>query len=139
MATKSAPARTKRDIESAIEAALHLADRLVEVGRDSQSLALAKEAIELANANLFLTFRPVRAKKRTLNKITAGVVTLGVAPPPVALYQGPTSRDKIKQTKPGAASAVAGDSGRRSPTESEPQDSGREETSLGNVNRGDRI
>ncbi|HEV8068326.1 MAG TPA: recombinase family protein [Planctomycetaceae bacterium] len=139
LATKSAPARTPRDVNSEIEAAVQLAGRLVEIGRDAQNLALAREAIDLANANLFLRFQPIRAIKRTMNKIAGGVVTLGTAPPPVALYDGPTSRDKIKNTNLGAANAVPEQSGRRSPTESEAQDSGREGTSLGNVNRGDRI
>jgi hypothetical protein len=139
LATKNASLETPRNADMEIEAALQLADRLVEVGKDSGSLELAKEAIDLANAKLFLTFRPIRTKKRTLNKIAGGIVTLGAARPPVPLYDGPTSRAMLKQTKPGSANAVPEDSGRRSPTDPEPKGSGREGMSLGNVSRGDRI
>jgi len=40
----------------------------------------------MLNARLFLDFRPVRVKKRVLNKITGGVVTLGNASPPIKIY-----------------------------------------------------
>ncbi len=104
-----------------------------------EGYAMAKEAFGLANAKLFLRFQPVRKKRRTVIRIAGGVVTLGAAPPPVTLYDGPTSRKKVKKGNPRAANAVSKGSGRRSPTESEPQDSGREGSSLGNVNRGERI
>lgn len=138
LTTKSAPPRTRRDVDSEVQSALQLVDRLTEASADVQNLALAKEAIDLANGKLFLQFRPLLLKKRTVNKITGGVVTLGAARPPMALYEGPTSRDRIKQLNPEAANAVPQGSGRRSPAESEPKGSGREGTSLGNVNRDDR-
>ena len=58
---------------------------------------MAKEAFGLANAKLFLRFQPVRKKRRTVIRIAGGVVTLGAAPPPVTLYDGPTSRKKVKK------------------------------------------
>jgi hypothetical protein len=139
LATNNASLQTPRNADMEIEAALQLADRLVEVGKDSHNLELAKEAIDLANAKLFLTFRPIRTKRRTLNKIAGGIVTLGAARPPVPLYDGPTSRDMLKQTKPGSANAASENSGRRSPADPKPKGSGREGMSLGNVNRGDWI
>jgi hypothetical protein len=130
-ATEMRPETTSNE-ESEVEAALAFADRLAELVSDAENFALA-------DAKLFVRFQPVQKKRRTLNQMTGGVVTLGAAPPPVALYEGPTSRDKIKQSNPGAAQAIPEDGGRRSPTELEPNGSGREGTSLGNVSRGDRI
>ena len=48
-----------------------------------------------------------------------------------------TGRDKIKKTSPKGTAAVHGRIERRSPAASEVQDSGGEETSLGNVSRGE--
>jgi hypothetical protein len=131
--------RQRGDVDAEIDAVLKLADHLVELVSGTENCAVAKEAIELANVRIFLSFRPVRRGKRLLNQVTGGVVTIGAAPPPVALYEGPTSRHKIKRMIPRAATAATKDGGRRSPTDSEPNGSGREGTSLGNVNRGDRI
>jgi hypothetical protein len=125
--------------ETDIEAALDFAKRLSELVSNERDFALATEAFSLANAKLFVKFKPIPKKRRTLNQIVGGVVTLGTAAPPIGLYEGPTSRDKIKKTSPEAATAVQGPGERRSPTSSEVQDSGGEETSLGNVSRGDRI
>ena len=113
-------------------------DRLTELASNAENFALAKDAFELADAKLLVRFQPVLKKRRTLNQNTGGVVTLGTAPPSVALYAGPTSRDKIKRRN-AAANATTEDGGRRSPTNTEPKGSGREGPSLGNVNRGDRI
>jgi hypothetical protein len=124
------------DAETDIGAALDFAKRLSELVSNGKDFALATEAFALANAKLFVKFKPIPKKRRTLNQIVGGVVTLGTAPPPIGLYEGPTSRDKIEKTGPKAAQ---GPCERRSPTPSEVQDSGGEETSLGNVSRGDRI
>jgi hypothetical protein len=138
MASK-ARIRSTLDEEAEVEAAIQVLDRLAELRQTVEGYAMAKEAFGLANAKLFLRFQPVRKKRRTVIRIAGGVVTLGAAPPPVTLYDGPTSRKKVKKGNPRAANAVSKGSGRRSPTESEPQDSGREGSSLGNVNRGERI
>jgi hypothetical protein len=118
---------------------LRLAQRMSEIAGDSDRLALATEAIQLADVKLFVRFRPIRQGKRSLNKVAGGVVTIGAAPPPINLYQGPTARKSIKKTSPGAANAAPGRIGRRSADRSDRLGSGREGTSLGNVNRGDRI
>ena len=131
------PTRTPRDIDSEVEAAVRSADCLIEVARDPKNLPMAKEAIDLANARLFLSFRPARPTNRAVNKIAGCGVTLGTAPPPVTLYDGPTGRAKLKQQSRTPANADVGHDGRRSPTD--PKDSGPEGTSLGNVSRGDWI
>jgi len=106
-----------------------------ELAAQADQLGSAREVFRLVNARLFLGFRPVKVKKRVLNKVTGGVVTFGEAPPPIEIYQGPTARRKIKGP---AASDAAGPGGRCSPTPPERSiDSGREGKSLGNVNRGD--
>jgi hypothetical protein len=131
--------RSSLDEEAEVEAALQVLDRLAELAREGHNYALDKEAFELANAKLFLRFQAVPKKRRTVNRIASGVVTLGAAPPPVALYEGSTSRKRVKRLTPGDPSDAKKKGGRRSPTTSEPQDSGREGSSLGNVSRGDRI
>jgi hypothetical protein len=127
------------DTEAEIEAALAFANRLSELASNGENFALAREAFELANAKLFVAFKPIPKKRRTVNQISGGILTLGTAQPPVVQYAGPTSRKQINKRKPGAANAIPGNGGRRSPAESEPQSSDGEEMSLGNVNRGDRI
>jgi hypothetical protein len=131
--------QTPRDVEAEINAALELGDRLTKLAEDSVNLPLATEAIKLANLKLFVRFRPIQEGKRSLNKVAGGVVTLGAAASPVPLYEGPTSRERVKELIPRGADNVSKARGRRSPTKSEPQDSGGEGTSLGNVSRGDRI
>jgi prepilin-type N-terminal cleavage/methylation domain-containing protein len=85
------------------------------------------------------TLANIRQGKRSFNKVAGGVVTIGAAPPPITLYQGPTARKSIKKTSPGAVNAATGRIGRRSADRSDRSGSGREGSSLGNVNRGDRI
>ena len=90
----------------------------------------------MLNARLFLDFRPVRVKKRVLNKITGGVVTLGNASPPIKIYDGPTSR---RQVKGPVASCATGLGERHLPSPPEGSiGSGKEDKSLRNVNRGER-
>jgi hypothetical protein len=99
----------------------------------------AREAIGLAYVKLFVRFKPEQVKRRVLNQVAGGVMTLGAAPPPFTPYKGPTSRSKVKRKAQKAAIATTGPGGRRSPTTPKPDGSGREGTSLGNVSRGDRI
>jgi hypothetical protein len=99
-------------------------------------LKLAGEAIRQANAKLFLAFRPVTVKKRTLNRIAGGVVTLGDEDPPIEVYQGPTARDRVKPLS-GKQSAIEGCGDRPINNTESPIVSDREEKSLGNVSRAD--
>ena len=45
---------------------------------------------ELGNLRLFLKFEAIQPKKRIINKVVGGVVTIGSAPAPIEIYQGPT-------------------------------------------------
>ena len=79
-----------------------------------------------------MRFEEVQRKKRTVNHVSGGVVTLGAAPPPVALYEGPTGRRALNSQMP--AAGVLLPAGAES---EEPIGPGREGTSLGNVSRGE--
>jgi hypothetical protein len=138
LAALEASKASKGDIETEVQAALGLATRLEKL-LESGDLTAVREAIELTNAKLFVRFKAVKEKKRILNKVSGGFVTLGAAHAPVALYQGPTSRKEIKNTNPRATNAVKGRIGRGRPSRSKTSGSGREGESLGNVNRDDRI
>src|SRR5262249_11359006 len=89
------------------------------------------------NVRLFVRFRPVQEKKRKLNKLVSGVVTFGSAAPPVEIYRGMTSRQKVKG--PATPDSAAGPGLPTPPPPTGPLDPGREGESLGNVCRGDWI
>ncbi|REJ90037.1 MAG: hypothetical protein DWQ34_18230, partial [Planctomycetota bacterium] len=120
------------DIDAEVDAALQCLGQLDDVVEQEGNHRLARELFEVVNARLFLAFRKQPLKKRVVNRLHAGVVTLGDAPPPIYIYSGPTARHKVKHT----AAVVAAESGE--PNSSAPPSDG-EGKSLGNVNRGDRI
>jgi hypothetical protein len=88
------------DIDAEVEAAIGLATHLSEIASDPDRLSLAAQAVELANLRMFVSFHPVQAGKRVLNKVAGGVVTIGAAPPPIALYHGPTSSEEHQENEP---------------------------------------
>ena len=119
------------DPQKEVTAALALLDRLPEPASKSDNLGAIGGALALVNLRMFLAFEKRQVKKRQLNKVAYGVVTLGNAPPPVPLYSGPTGRRELKN-----AAALAAGLGGQLPLP-DPV-SGREGNSLGNVSRGDR-
>jgi hypothetical protein len=121
------------DIEAEIAQTMAVAEQLTELATREGSLETARQIFSLTNARLFLQFKTVQVKKRVLNKISGGVVTFGDAEPPISIYEGPTSRSRIKSEKKPASSGT---------DPSRPEIcvvSGQEDRSLGNVSRGDRI
>jgi hypothetical protein len=139
LATLEAAMSSATDIDAEIDAAVDLARRLGELA-DAKTLAMATEAVQLANARLCVRFAPVKLKKRFVNRVTGGVVLLGAAPLPFTPYEVlTTSRSEIKKETLGGAAAATGPGGRRSSSQPKPKSSGGKGTSLGNVNRGDRI
>jgi hypothetical protein len=121
--------------EAEVEAALAVLGRLPKLVADQHNLAAIGKAFGLVNLRLFLKFKKVQVKKRTLNRLDHGVVTFGEASPPVPLYAGPTGRRAIAaNTAALVAASPEGDV-----TLPDRLGSGREDKSLGNVNRGDRI
>jgi hypothetical protein len=125
-----------RDAEAEAAAALALLGRLSEWAARAEDYAAVGELFRQVNVRLFARFRPVRVKKRLLNKLVGGVVTFGSSAPPVAIYGGPTAREKL--TSPAAGGAAGpGDPG--SPAVAKPFGPAQGGESLGNVSRGDWI
>ena len=120
--------------DAEIDAAMAVLDWLPELAADGANLVDVGDAARLVNFRLFLGFKPVQVKKRTLNKVARGVVTVGDDPPPVALYTGPTGRRAMKSN---VAAMVAAGPGEARPALPDRLGNGREGESLGNVNRGE--
>jgi hypothetical protein len=117
------------NVDAEVQSALAVVDRFSDFEAANQLAALT-ELFTITNARLFLRFKKVQLKKRSVNKLACGVLTIGAVPPPIELYSGPTSRMKIgldvtpqNTENPSCDSFVSGSEG----------------NSLGNVNRGDRI
>lgn len=125
------------DVEAAIHTGMQIVLRLAELISTSDCLRSAGEIFRLVNARLFLGFRPVRVKNRTLNKTKGGVVTFGDDPPPIRIYEGRTARREVKSST--ASAAIGPGEWRPSPPPESCAVSGREDKSLGNVSRGDWI
>ncbi len=121
------------DIDAEIDAAVAFANRLSDLATDDNNLPAVTQLIRATNARLYLRFRPQKLKTRMVNKLVGGVLTIGSVPPPIEIYQGPTSRSKIdSQGLP-----IAGGSNANFVTKQ--IGSGSEGDSSRNVNRGDRI
>jgi len=128
---------TTGDADSAVDNAMEIVHQLTSLSCNGDNLGEARQIFELLNARLFLGFHAVKVKKRILNKPNGGVVTFGDAPPPVELYQGPTARKKIKG--PTTSDAAGPDERCLPPPPESCVNSGREDKSLGNVSRCERI
>ncbi len=116
---------------------MEIVRQLTELAQEGEDLGAARQVFNLLNARLFLGFHPVRGKKRTLNKINGGVVTFGNAPPPIEMYDGPTSCKKIKGPVGSVAAAlVSGSRPHHQKAVLTPVVRGK---SLGNIGRGERI
>ena len=105
--------------ENDVDAAIAFAENLTNLVENENGLDQARQLFELTNLRLFLKFQKVQVKKRKLNRVAGGILTIGSQPWPIEPYNGPTSRDKILK--------------------SESVYSGEEGNSLGNRNRDDRI
>jgi hypothetical protein len=124
----------KVDVEAEVGAALGTLDRMGELAADPMNLGAIGELFRSLNARLFFRFREVRPKKRTINRVSGGVVTFGATSPPVRLYEGPTGRRALNGTPVTAGQLPAGATLAMGPN---PNDS--EGGSLGNVSRGGGI
>ena len=122
--------RINPDIE--VASMLKFADQLYQLAEDSRNLPAIGELFKKLNIRMFLRFIPVQKKKRVENKLAGGVLTIGAAASPIDLHGKPTARSAPKlQVKKAAGLDPAADT--------EPNCSGLEAESLGNVNRDDRI
>jgi hypothetical protein len=113
-------------------------EKLLDKASDETNLKLAGEAIQMANAKLFLKFEQAAVKKRTLNRISSGVATFGDSAPPIELFKGPTARDPVKMSAGTRLAKVNHFDHAVEKTDSLIV-SDREEKSLGNVSRADWI
>ena len=127
LATMEAETSRNVDPESEIESAMNGIQRLAELADSRDSQASATELIQGTNARLFLGFKQVQQGKRTLNRLSHGVVVFGNAEDPIEKYAGPTTPAKVK-----SKSAKGRNKRKRT-------NSGEESQSLRNANRDDRI
>lgn len=117
-----------------VDAALAVLDRLAPSAEDPENLAAVGTLFTRLNARMFFRFAPAKWGKRTVNRVSGGVVTFGASPPPIKLYDGPTGRRALCG-RPELRSDIVGDG----VEVQESQAPGREGDSFGNVNRADRI
>lgn len=123
------------DMDEEIALAISTVERIRKFVTESADLARMGVLFRMMNARLLFRFTEGRWKKRVVTKVAGGEVTFGSTPPPVALYDGPTSRKHIKG--PATPDGAAGPDSHESPGPGgEP---GGEGGSLGNVCRGDWI
>lgn len=129
---------TPTSIVAEIDAAVAVLDRLPELASDAANLGAIGEAFRIVNLRMFLRFNATQSGKRVLQKLTCGSLTFGNAAAPIALYEGPTARKRIKSVE--AAMVVAGPKAKTDDVGGHGSIvSGAEGNSSGNVNRGDRI
>lgn len=126
-----------RDTDAEVEAAMNLAERLVDIAK-SNGMEYAGDIFRMTNLKLFFRFAPVPSGKRVLNKVTGGVVTLGDAAPPIEIYAGRTDRGSVKASGSVSRRGTEPAATHASPTRNQ-FGSGEEGDSLRNVNRDDRI
>jgi hypothetical protein len=122
------------DQKAEVAAAINKFHELTQFAEKATSYEAAGELFGFTNARLFARFKEVEAGKRKLNKLASGLVTFGAAPPPIKIYEGPTSRRKIKGSMASEESTEPCSHGSQVP---EPKGPGQEGDSLGNVRRDD--
>ncbi|QGJ68666.1 Hypothetical protein PBC10988_3270 [Planctomycetales bacterium 10988] len=123
------------DIDQDIRKVLETIEKLTGLAHKVESFPEAKLLFDLVNARLFLKFEARQVERRVLNKIVGGKVTFGDTPPPIKLYEGATTRRKVK----GTTNPVKEMPNRSAFSSKTSVSSAEEVNSLRNVNRGDRI
>jgi hypothetical protein len=118
-----------------VDAALAILDRLGSLAAAPENLAAVGALFTRLNARMFFRFAPANWGKRTVNRVSGGVVTFGMTSAPIALYDGPTGRRALSG-RPELQFAGGVDGCAKT---QEPQFPGREGDSLGNGSRADRI
>jgi hypothetical protein len=77
---------------SDVDLALEVLDQLAPLAEDSENLGAVGMLFTRLNARMFFRFAPAKWGKRTVNKVSGGVVTFGATSAPIKLYDGPTGR-----------------------------------------------
>ena len=121
------------DLDVEVEASLKTMERLAVSAPADDDFVAAGNLFQALNVRLFLDFVETKPKKRVVNVLSRGVVTFGMAPPPVTLYEGPTGRRALH------ANLLAAKSSQIPETLANSQDPARGGKSLGNISRGERI
>lgn len=94
--------QTKKGPEVELEKAVSLLARITELAENASSFAEARQLFELTNVHLFVKFERVPTPKPRkdgqdfINQLSGGILTIGDAPAPVPVYDGPTSRRDVK-------------------------------------------
>ncbi len=84
------PVRTTTGMD--VDAALAVLDRLAPLAAEPENLGAVGALFTRLNARMFFRFAPASWGKRSVNRVSGGVVTFGMTPPPITLYDGPTGR-----------------------------------------------
>lgn len=91
-----------------VRAGLEVLDRLPDLVKDDSKFSAICDVIRTLNIRAFFKFKAVRPKKRIVNQVVCGVITLGNEEPPIEVYQGPTSRHALKENKTATVAVGAG-------------------------------
>jgi len=124
--------------EQEVKAALSLLDRLVEkCSEENPSGRMMRELFDLTNTRMFLKFESGIWGKRTVRRLSRGAITFGSTPAPIEIYAGKTGRHALKEGLAQKNKQKTTQSGHVGHSDHLVVDE--EGTSLGNVNRGDKI
>jgi hypothetical protein len=132
IAASEAAQATAMNVDAEVAKAMSLIQQLDQLATHTESLLSITRLFESVNARLFLKFEAVRPKKRIINRVCGGILTLGSHPLPIEIYSGPTARMHLKKSPAAEDAAEPGD------PESDPLGavpSVGKEKSIGNVNR----
>jgi hypothetical protein len=124
--------KSKSNIEDEIATILNSMSQLQELASDSNNLPAIGSLFTQLNLRLYLRFMPVQKKKRIENKLVGGVLAMGAGPAPITEYSGPNNQSALELPNSNLVASTA-------TKDSEPNCSGLEDKSSGNVNRDDRI
>jgi DNA invertase Pin-like site-specific DNA recombinase len=120
------------DVEAEVRAAMAQLEDLNALAADAANGPALGELFRRLDAKLYLRFREEPWGQRVVNRVAGGVLTFGSAPPPIPLYDGPTSRRQVLGTTPPAGVVPAGVT-----IPGESASPPREGGSVGNVSHGD--
>lgn len=100
-------------IDRQIEAAMQVFDDLRRLSEDADNLLAISALFQQVDVQLFLRFEPVQLKKRIVNRLSDGIITMGAVPPPIQKYSGATSTARVEgefanQKKNAPAATAAG-------------------------------
>lgn len=91
--------REPASLESKVTTALQEFDDLPKLANDPENLAAIGELFSRVDVQLFLRFQPIQLKKRTVNRLSDGIITLGAVPAPIQKYSGATTRSQVKDKR----------------------------------------